>query len=677
MCSARQINVVYFIDNVDLNSLIFYLSDKTNRKIPLSKFIKINQNVAYITLISDEDLSLGNEYLLMNNDGEKEYLDYEEYFDTKDFVEKYSYDGDDLGCTYSKDSSTFKVYSPLASKMMLKIEKNESTFILLEMKRSNCGVFSTTVKGDMYGKRYSYVAHINGRQSEFRDPYGKGMALNSEYSAVVDLNQVLQLGTVECPIKTPGNKDKIIYEVDIRDFTGKETPRPTYGSFVEKIPYLVFMGITYVQLQPVLDFDNVDDLTIDTYNWGYDPLSFFSLEGSYSQYPEDPHSRMIEFKNLVNELHKAGIKVILDVVYNHVYEYRTSDFEKSFPGYYFRKNNNKLCNGSGCGNDFASERFMGGKLIRDSLKFLTEVYDVDGFRFDLMGLIDLKTCQKFSDELKAIKPEILLYGEGWDMMTKLPFENKACSGNAKLIPNIGFFNAGFRDLIKGNTFDKNSRGYGSGDLSHLGDVENVLLGSYLWDTYVNASQSINYVECHDNQTLFDKLTPLHKDSAETLERVKFINALTILSLGIPLIHMGQEIGQSKFGLDNTYNIKNVNDMDWSLLKERYDMVKYLSDLITLRTSHDIFNLKSRDEISNAFDIYQYPSGLMSIKIRDEKYLYGNKEIIVLINPTANNITHELDDYYLVYFTVHGFAEQEIMVKNLLLSRSSLRILVKK
>ena len=676
--SSTEISVIYFIDNIDINNISFYLLDKNKNRINLEKSGRSNNNIAYFTLKSPTKLTLGNDYALCTNEGDREYIDYDDYVTTKEFNEEYTYEENDLGSTYSKKQTIFKVYSPLASKMMLKIQKDKNSFIAFEMKRGERGVFATTVKGDLINRKYAYVATINGRDRQFRDPYGKSVSVNSLYSAVVDLNVVKKIGTVNPKREITGLKDKVIYEVSIRDFVGNLVDRATYSSFMNKVAYLSFLGVSYIQLQPVLDFDNVDDIKVDRYNWGYDPLSFFALEGSYSEHPEDPHSRMIEFKKLVNELHRAGIRVIVDVVYNHVYDHPTSDFEKSFPGYYFRKNNNnKVCNGSGCGNDFASERPMARKLIIESMKFLVETYDIDGFRFDLLGLIDIDTTKKFVEEITAIKKDIVLYGEGWDMCTNLDWDKKTSMNNAKMVPEVGFFNAGFRDLIKGETFDTKAKGYVSGNLDKKSAVENAVMGSFLSDNLVDASQTINYVECHDNQTLFDKLEAIHSNEAKSLRKVKLANALTVLSLGCPLIHMGQEIGQSKQGLDNTYNINRVNFMDWKLIDERYAMVKYLSDLITLRNKYDIFNLKTSAEIANTFDIYQHPNGLMSITVKNEKYKYGYKEIIAVINPTDKDLSLDLGDYYQVFFNTSGFVEQEMFVQNVIASNSSFRILIKK
>lgn len=676
LLTTNQIEVLYYLEDIDINSLSFYLKDKDGNKISLNKQVRIDRNIANITLGSDKEIELGKDYKLFTSDGESSYIDYEEFTSSPFFDQEYAYDGDDLGANYSKKQTVFKLYSPLAAKAYLKIEKKDNTFVLFEMKREEKGVYSTTINGDLLGKKYLYLITINGEEKSLRDPYGKGVSLNSEYSAVVDINEVLALGTVAPKRKLEGLKDEVIYEVNIRDFTEEISSKATYSEFIKKIPYLKSLGISRVQLLPVLDFDNVDDILLDTYNWGYDPLSFFALEGSYSEFPENAMSRLLEFKNLVNELHKADIRVILDVVYNHVYEHMTSDWEKSFPNYYFRKYRNRVCNASGCGNDFASEKTMARKMIVDSVKYLLKTFDVDGFRFDLLGLIDIETTKEIVRVAKEIKPDVLIYGEGWDMATNLPSKNKTSTNNASQVPEVAFFNAEFRDTLRGNNFDLSSRGFASGASGLRAETENVLLGSCLNSNFVDASQSINYVECHDNHTLADKFAPFY-DQEELLRRVKFANSLTILSLGRPLIHMGQEIALSKFGLDNTYNVKKVNNMSWELVEERSGMVDYLRDLIKLRNKYDIFNLTDKNEISDTFDIYQYENGLMTLKVKNPKYMYGYKDLIFVINPTDKDLTIDLNDYYEVLFTSHGFAKMEIIVKNLIASHSTLRILGRK
>ena len=676
--SCREIDALFYIDDIDLNSMSFYLKDKDGIIIPLEKEVYLDRNIAKIILRSSSDLSLGKDYRIYTSEEENCYLDYDEFISSKDFEDKYTYEGEDLGATYSKSETMFKLYSPLASKAQLRLENNPETFVILNMNREEHGIYSINIKGDLLNKRYQYILTINGKERPLRDLYGKGVSLNSEYSAVVDVEAIKNIQKIKPANEIRGLQDEIIYEVNIRDFTEEDGSRPTYEEFIKKIPYLNKLGITYVQLQPILDFDNIDDLLIDTYNWGYDPLSFFAIEGSYSKSPEEPMSRLYEFRHLVDELHKAGIRVTIDVVYNHVFDYEKSDWEKSFPGYYFRKFASRMCNASGCGNDFASERKMAGKMIIDSIKYLMETFDVDGFRFDLLGLIDIDTTKEIIRAAKEIKPDVLLYGEGWDMGTNLPTNKRSSINNAIELPGMAFFNADFRDTIRGNNFDLHSRGYASGNLDGKRSMENLLLGSYLNSNFINAKQTINYVECHDNHTLYDKISPFYDNEEDRLRHVKFATALTILSLGHPLIHMGQEIGLSKFGLDNTYNIMNVNNMNWKLVNNREEYVNYVRDLIHIRKKLELFSITDKDEILKTFELYQHEdSGIMTIKVINPKFLHGYKAITVVINPTDKETIFNLDDYYEVALGANGIPRNEIIVKSYMVPPCLLTVLVKK
>lgn len=671
----RTIELSYYFGH-NIEDISFILLDE-NEKLPLEKKIISSSQVGEFVLTCKKDLILGRKYKIVSSTGEESYLDFESLFSLPEFINKYTYDGDDLGATYSNKKTTFKLYSPTSYRVFLKLEKNEDIFTLLEMKRGEHGVFETTVNGDLLNKKYCYISYNGGVERIFNDPYGVAVSLNSKYSAVVDLEKIQKLKTVKPEYKINGLKDKIIYEVNIRDFTAKETNRPTYSEFKKRIPYLKKLGVTYVQLLPVLDFDNVDDLLLDTYNWGYDPLSFFALEGSYATFPEDPQSRMLEFKELVDELHRNDIRVILDVVYNHVYEYKTSSYEKSFPGYYFRKVNEKVCNGSGCGNDFASETVMGRKLIVDSIKHLLKTYDVDGFRFDLLGLIDIKTSQEVLKAAKSIKKDALLYGEGWFIPSKLDLSELTNKGAAKVLPEIGFFNDNFRNTMRGPNGKFSSNGFIDGDRSNLTNVENVLLGNFLSNEFAKVEQSINYTECHDNETLFDKLSNKIEAKDEVLHKIKFANALTILSLGTPLLHMGQEIGQSKFGLDNTYNILNVNDFDFESMNAREEMVKYVSDLIKFRKQHDVFSIDSIEEIKNSFDVFEHSNGVTEISVKNPKYMNGYKKVRLFINPTNEPQTFQFDEYYEVVLTGQGINSKELIVRNAIVNYSSILLLVSK
>ena len=676
LINAYEISIIYLANFSSVEEVNFYLVWDHN-KIPLRKEFNTRSSVTEIKLISEQEIVLGHDYEVKSSEEESVYLDFDEYVASNEFDELYAYDGDDLGPTYSKKETTFKLWSPLADKVTLKLETNDDQFVLYEMNRGERGVYSYTVKGDLFLKKYNYLVRVNGREKEITDPYAKSVSANSINSAVIDLGALKAIKKIKPKTTINQYNDAIIYEVNIRDFTEATDSenKGTYLGFLEKVDYLSRLGITHVQFQPVLDFKSMDDFVKDTYNWGYDPISFFALEGSYSNLPEDPLSRMIEFKTLVSELHKRDIKVVLDVVYNHLYDYAFTDFQKNVPFYYFRKYKNRMCNASGCGNDIASERKMVRKIIVDSVKFLIETYDIDGFRFDLLGLTDIDTTNEIIKVAKQLKPDIILYGEGWHMPTNLPDDKKSSTMNASMMPGMAFFNDTYRDLIKGSTFNKADKGFISGNLEYKNDVEKVLTGSVLNGKFQDVNQSINYLECHDNQTLYDKLTNIYSSEEDILRVIKLANALLMFSLGVPFIHMGQEIGLSKYGLDNSYNIKNVNNMDWKLVEEREDMVRYFIDLVKVRKQISIPRISNIEDIKSIFDFFYLPNNVLTIAIRDERYLYGHKKILFVINTSDKTQAIELDEYFKIYLSTGGLLKnkQNLIVKNYIASPSSLLI----
>lgn len=676
LINKNNLAIMYYGESNDINDVNFKLEiNGVSHPLKISRFSR-SDKLFRIEATSDVEIILGDLNIVKTNSGDELGVDYRGYVTSKEFDELYSPTNEEFGAFYFKEETIFKLWSPISDKAFVKLEKSENNFVLLPMKRKEKGVYKLTVKGDLFNKKYNYVIHQNGVIKEIRDPYGIGTSLNSKYSAVIDLSalNVIKKEKPTTQIKSPN--EAIIYEMDIRDFTEADKTNDFPGKYlgvINKIDYLKKLGVTHVQILPVHDFFGVDDVEVDHYNWGYNPTNYFSLEGSYSNYPEDPLARLLEFKKMVAELHKNDIRVVLDVVYNHIYEYQNSDFHRNLPNYYFRRLGKRISEGSGCGNDIASERSMVRKHILDSLKYFTETFDLDGYRFDLLGLIDLQTAKEAIKVVKSIKPDALMYGEGWDMMTGLSKDKKCCSDNAHQIPEMGFFNDQFRDVIKGGTFDKYSKGFIMNEY-YQGDLNNVLCACLLKNRYDNASQSINYVECHDNQTLFDKISYFSDNDELNLQRVKFANAMTLLSVGVPFIHMGQEIGLSKCMLDNTYNVPKVNNMDWDLVESRQEMVKFMRELIKVRKMIPLFKVNKVSELENV-NINYSENGLITIEVKEPKLLLpGFKEGLIIINPSEETKTIELKDYYQIFFDSNGICEDEAYAKNFLVADLCVAIL---
>lgn len=609
-----------------------------------------------------------------------------------------SYNGSDLGANYTKKGTEFVVWAPLSNQTYLNLEIKPNKFTKIEMTKEDNGVFRTFVKGNLLNRRYRYIVNNNGVITETNDPWGKGTSFNSEYSAVVDIEAVKKLGNVipSTPCESPN--DAIVYEVHIRDFTEDkhsdiqdkrhylgmiEEGRKTLGGHPAGIDYLKFLGITHVQILPIHDYLGADDKDYSLeYNWGYNPISYFALEGSYSKAPEIPMSRLLEFKEMVNGFHKNDIRVIIDVVYNHIYDHETCFMQKLVPDYFLRFfKDGKLSQSSGCGNDLASEKPMMRKMIIESLKYLVEVYDVDGFRFDLMGINDIETINMAYEACKEIKKDIIFYGEGWDMPSALPSEKRASMNNAKKMPNIGFFNDLYRDTIKGPTFPDQlaQKGYIGGNLEKVDLIPYCLLGSVtnkpFKGKFLYAHQSVNYVECHDNNTLFDKLQASNpEEPVETiLKRITLANSMVMYSFGIPFFHMGQEIGQSKFGLENSYNVKKVNNMSWALLDERFDMACYFSMIAYLRKFKLPFLRYDIEKNIDIFTVQKWGNDILCLYSDNKELIAPYNKIVIIINPTNKNQPYELDDYYR-YLSSNSKGLGEIYIKRGIIPACSTQVL---
>lgn len=600
----------------------------------------------------ENEIELGHSYFVTSPQYGRVPLDVGDATSFPGFEDKYYYGGDDLGATYSKKGTSFALFAPLASKVYLALkDKGESEFTLHILTRLSCGVYKGYIEGDHDGALYYYVVRNNEVDVEVTDPYGKGSTANGKYSAVIDFGKIESIPNNDnCLPVLSSPTESIIYEANVRDMTissytniinkGKflgliEPSRTSLGGMKAGFDYIKSLGITHLQLMPVFDFKSVDELHPEKgYNWGYDPAQYFSLEGSYSTSPDDPYSRILEFKKLVSSYHKAGIRIVMDVVFNHVYQYEKSVFEKVVPSYYFRKKENgTLASTSGCGNDVASERKMVSKLISDCLYFFVSTYGIDGFRFDLMGINDVSTINNAYQRCKKIKKDIIFYGEGWNMGGEVNVA-LANMSNYGLLPNVGFFNDFFRDNVKK---------YAAGDLSKLGFVMNAYAGSCLdfncKARFLNANQTINYVECHDNMTLFDSIGKLNPSLNENdkLNIVNLANSMVMLSFGIPFFHAGEEIGQSKFNHENTYNEGDYyNKFSYSLLEKRKQMYNFFVELVKFRKSSRFLTLFDPKAIDSSTYVAEY-FGSMKVCFNSSSLVYPYKEVGFYFNPTPHDI----------------------------------------
>ena len=567
-----------------------------------------------------------------------------------------------LGYRYQKDKTLFQVWAPIASMVdLIFYDVNGHKIQIYPMKRKANGVYHVEVKGNHDGQHYRYGIVNHGQYQESIDPYSFGLSQNSVDSVVINLEDLsIPMNDGSLP-KLKDYQDAIIYEAHVRDLSSDTSisftnPRTFLGA-IEKnkktklkhavgFDYLTSLGITHLQLLPVTDYRSVNEFNVaQSYNWGYDPYHYFSLEGSFASTPKDPRSRIQDFMKLVSQYHQAGIRINIDVVYNHVYDYQHSPFEKIVPGYYFRKHpNGQMSNGSYCGNDLATEKPMVRHLIVQAATFTVSTYHLDGFRFDLMGIIDRETLYQIQHKVRKIKPDFMLYGEGWNMPTYLPQEQKGITENSHLLPDFAFFNDLFRNTLKGgnNDHDLNVPGFATGNLDAGQNLPSLLLGSYLTHlgpTKVShPSQSINYVECHDNNTFFDKLMGCQANEGEMfhLRRIIFANSLILFSNGIPFFHMAQEVGGSKNGDHNSFQSGDkVNQFEYRLLDERPWMVKAFQDLIQLRKMFRGLAPKGWDESNLSF--HRLSHGAISVH-----YHLGKEHFVLIWNPSLHQIMMPTD-----------------------------------
>lgn len=687
-----KISVMTFNSFPRQNDMVFklFISD-CNEGIDLKLIKSVSNTMMNIfELEMPSPFEFGKAYSLILTDNVSTPIDVSDAVSFPEFDEMFNYDGDDLGAIYSKNKTDFALWAPLADRVILKLQDEKGVFHHHNLHRTDKGVYRLTVEGDILNRLYSYVVVNSGSIRESTDPYGFGTGLNSKYSAVVDLKAIKEMGKVPLKSELKNYVDHIIYEVGVRDFTeqngdatdivnkGKylgfvEKGRKTKGGHPAGLDYLINLGITTVQLNPIIDFGSVpDDRVNEKYNWGYDPINMFSIEGSYSLHPENPMERLIEFKTLVNELHKADIRVVLDVVYNHIYDYMASCYEKVVPDYYFRRSRSgNIANASGCGDDFASEKFMCRKMIIDSLKYFIDIFDIDGYRFDLMGLLDITTLTNGYSECKKIKENLIFYGEGWNMGAELSFEEKGCSENAFKLPFYGFFNETVRDVVKGQTFNLGSKGYISGDLQYAYGLKYIVYGCACDVSYnakfLNANQSLNYIECHDNHTLFDKLKASNSEDEqdELLRRVGLGNGIVLTIFGIPFLHMGQEIGLSKQGNGNSYNVLDINKMDYRLVDERWEMVNYVKGLCRLRKEFKVFHLTDPDDLLKGFTIIE-DKNVFFLSCTNPEWNNGNKELVIAFNANPTSVPFELDDEYKMLLSKSGYVDFETHLRNVII-----------
>lgn len=580
----------------------------------------------------------------------------------KNFEEYPVYNGDDLGCAFNPLYSKFRLWAPTAEKVYLCLFKDDKKREI-EMEKSEGGTWFITVNENLKNVLYTYKIFRKGEFVETVDPYAKALTANGTHGVVIDLKDTDPIGWSE-DVKPPFDNpvDAIIYELHVRDFSVHRDSgiknKGKYLAFTEKgtsykgvktgLDHLIELGITHVHLLPIQDFASVDELK-EGYNWGYDPYHYFVPEGSYAVYPNDPISRIKEAKEMILSLHRAGIRVVMDVVYNHTYTVLNSIFDKVEPGYFYRHNpDGSYSNGSGCGNETASEGPMVKKLIIDSLKYWVKEYRVDGFRFDLMGLHDIDTMKEIEKTLHSIDPSLLLYGEPWTAgPSVLPVEKQFLKG-AQKGTRIAVFNDNFRNAIKGFPDDE-SKGFATGKKNVEKDIMKGVVGSIEYsaeikDFTLNPQETVNYVSCHDNLTLWDKISKSNPEATEE-EKIlmdKLATMIILTSQGIPFIHAGEEFLRTKKGNNNSFNAGDeINQLEWPRKLIYKEVFEYYQGLIKLRKEHPSFRMRTAEEIKSKLHFIKSPKNTIAFLISDNANSDPWKKITVIYNPTKSKVEVKL------------------------------------
>ncbi len=596
----------------DKNTIKVLDADGKEVKIKSTDGDEKNKKLVKLTLESKAD-EFGT-YSILLNESLKYPVSLPDIYSMEAFEKEYTYDGDDLGAEWSKDATTFKVWAPTADAVSLNLYKggdaSKSDLIKsVDMTAGDNGTWSVKVEENLNGTYYTYTASFGKEQSEACDPYAKAVGVNGDRAMVIDLASTNPDGWDKDSNPNSGMEytDASVYEVHVRDISsdsssgiknvGKylgliETGTVNSNGIATGLDHIKELGVTHIQLNPVYDYATVDESKLDSdqFNWGYDPKNYNVPEGSYSTDPYNGDVRISEFKQMVEGLHNNGLSVVMDVVYNHTY---STDFcfNKLVPDYFYRPGSN----GSGCGNDVASERSMVRKYIVESVVYWATEYHIDGFRFDLVGLIDTETIKEIRAALDKIDPSIILYGEGWSMSTLTTKENTylAVQSQAGNLEGFGMFNDSIRDAIKGSVFNETEKGYINGDFSKASVIQNSMMGKTGWSS--SAYQLINYASCHDNMTLWDEINSSNPDdSLEDRIKQNLLSAsIVYTSQGVPFILAGEEMLRTKTNDDGSFNNNSysspdsVNSIKWDTLNDA-DYMKvfnYYKGLIAFRKAH--------------------------------------------------------------------------------------------
>jgi len=586
-----------------------------------------------------------------------------------------------LWLLYTPESTTFTIWSPVAEEVKLRLYKTgnggEAISSSLLQKQDN-GIWKISLKSDLNGIYYTYQVKIDGNWlKETPGIYAQALGVNGERAMVIDLKSTDPIDWQKDngpSINHPN--EAILYELHIRDVlihpASGITHQGKYLGLAEKgtkgpngvgtgLDHIKELGITHVHLLPTCDFNSVDESKLDKpqFNWGYDPVNYNVPEGSYATDPYKGEVRIREFKEMVQALHQQDIGVVIDVVYNHTGVYDNANFNLEVPGYYYRHwENGKRSDASACGNETASEKAMMRKYMVESVAYWAKEYHVDGFRFDLMAIHDIETMNAITTRLKEINPNILIYGEGWTAGdSPLPVASRALKAHTSQMPQLAAFSDEIRDGLKGSVFDDKDKGFVSGKKGAEESVKMGIVGCIKHPQVDNSKtynsdkpwaaepwQSVNYVSCHDNLALFDKLKVSRPDAtpSEIIAMDKLANAVVLTSQGISFIHAGEEMLRSKKGSHNSYNAPDsINQIDWNWKSEHENVVNYYKNLIQLRKNHPAFYMANAQDVLKNLAFKTVEHGLISYQISGNANRDKWKNIYVIYNARPEIVKYDI------------------------------------
>ena len=567
--------------------------------------------------------------------------------------------------SYSPEQTVFKLFAPNNAKCTVKVGKKK-----VKMTKAGDCLWTATVKGDLKGQPYVF----NTGHGDTPGVFAKAVGTNGKEAYILDLATTNPVGweSDQRPVvKSP--VDLIVYEMHHRDFSIARPDAKYPGKFLAltepwAIKHLKDLGINAVHILPSYDYGSVDESRLNEpqYNWGYDPVNYNVPEGGYSTDPSKPEVRIREFKQMVQALHKAGIRVILDVVYNHTYNIDNSNFQKTYPDYYYRKTaDGAYSNGSGCGNETASEKPMMRRFMMESVKYWINEYHIDGFRFDLMGCHDIETMNQIRQMVNTIDPTIFIYGEGWSAgACALPNEKLGMKANIPQMPGIAAFSDEIRDALRGPFSDDTVSGWlGRLNTSKAGqftgdqEVESLKFGlvgciqhpqvdmkkvNYSKEPWaIEPTQMMSYVSCHDDMCLVDRLkASIPRIKEDEIIRLDLLAQTAVFtSQGVPFMLSGEELLRNKKGVHNSFESPDsINQLDWQN-KLRYPQVfEYYKNLIQLRKHFPHFRLGSAAEVRDKMCFLNAPSGVVAYSITETMGNVTNKVVIVVLNPTRKQQT---------------------------------------